>query len=99
MALTNIQTAKMKMVQDKLTEQIGTYRAQVNKLNELGAQLDPMWEGDSAKKFKAILTEDQQRFEELAKMMQKYVEAIEESIRIYSNAEVEASEIITANRK
>lgn len=96
---TELTTSKMREVANNLGEQIKAYGNAVTRLYEIGEEIDTMWEGEASQKFKANLGNDRERFNALTKMVNSYIDVLNQDIQTYTQAEAEALQIIMSNRK
>jgi len=92
-------SAKMTTVAKNIEDVIARYNQSINKLYELGAQVDSMWEGDASKTFKALFEGDRERFNAMTKLLQQYVATLQQDINIYHKAESDAINAVQNARK
>ena len=98
MAVTKISsTARMEAVAQNLEDITQRYSQAVAKLYDIGTELDAMWDGEAADKFKAMMGTDRAKFEALVTFMGKYIEALRTAVTTYENAERRSVEAVTNN--
>lgn len=98
MALTKISsTAQMERVATDLEDIITRYSQAVGKLYDAGTELDSMWDGEAADKFKNIMSQDRAKFDALVPFLQRYIEALRTAISTYEDAERKSLEAISSN--
>lgn len=98
MAGTEVLTGKMMDVAKSVEDIAGRYRTSVNKLYQIGGEIDQMWEGEASDKFVATLGNDRPRFDALAKMLDDYVATLRNDAAIYGKAESDALNILNTNK-
>jgi len=89
----------MRTAASEIETMINDYTQQVTALYTVGQELDPHWEGDASRTFKAQLGQDQPRFEALSNVVKQYIEALRANASSYDKAEEEAKEILTSKSK
>ena len=87
MAGTEVLTSRMNEVAKSVEDIIARYNTSVNKVYQIGGEIDAMWEGEANKKFMATLGNDRQRFDALTRMLTEYVETLRQSAITYAKAE------------
>jgi len=97
MAGTEVLTSRMAEVAKNVEDVIGRYNTSVNKIFQIGGEIDAMWEGEANKKFMATLNNDRQRFDALTKMLTAYVETLRNDATIYAKAESDVLNILNTN--
>jgi WXG100 family type VII secretion target len=85
-------------VAKNLEDIIGRYNTTVNKVYQIGGEIDAMWDGPASNKFVSILGNDRERFNALAKMLNAYVETLRRDAAIYAKAESDALDILNTNK-
>jgi len=98
MAVTEVVTGRMLEVAKNVEELIGRYGQSVNKIYQLGGEIDGMWDGEAGNKFMSTLGNDRERFNALQKMLSAYVEALRQDAAIYAKAESDALGVLSANK-
>ena len=95
---TEVLTGRMLEVAKNVEEIIGRYNTSVNKMYQIGGEIDAMWDGAASDKFMATLGNDRERFNALTKMLAAYVETLRQDALIYAKAERDALDILNANK-
>ena len=98
MAGTEVLTGRMLDVAKSVEDITGRYNSSVNKMYQIGGEIDAMWEGEANRKFMATLGNDRQRFEALTKMLTAYVETLRQDAAIYAKAENDVVDILNTNK-
>lgn len=98
MAGTDVLTGRMTEVAKNVEEIVGRYNQSINKMYQVGSEIDGMWEGDASNKFMATLGNDRERFNALTKMLSTYVETLRQNAAIYAKAESDALNILNTNK-
>jgi WXG100 family type VII secretion target len=97
MAGTEVLTGRMLEVAKSVEDIIGRYNTSVNKMYQIGGEIDAMWEGEANRKFMATLGNDRQRFDALTKMLTSYVEVLRQDAAIYARAENDVLGVLNTN--
>jgi len=97
MAGTEVLTGRMLDVARNVEDIIGRYNASVNRMYQIGGEIDAMWDGDASNKFKATLGSDRERFDALTKMLNAYVETLRQNAAIYAKAESDVLDVLNTN--
>jgi len=87
---TEVITGRLLDVAKDVEEIIGRYNTSVNKMYQIGGELDATWDGEASQKFAARFGNDRQQFDALTKMLTTYVDVLRQDAAIYVNAENEA---------
>lgn len=95
--MTEVTYNRMIEVATKVSESIATYNRSVEKIYQIGDELDRMWDGESSDKFKIKLGQDRESFNAMLKILINYVEALQQMIEVYRKAEMDA--VTTVNVK
>lgn len=98
MAGTEVLTGRMMEVAKNVEEIIGRYNTSINKMYQIGGEIDAMWDGAASDKFMATLGNDRDRFNALTKMLTAYVETLRQDAAIYAKAESDALDILNTNK-
>lgn len=98
MAGTEVLTGQMQQVAKNVEDLIGRYNISVNKMYQIGSEIDAMWDGDASNKFMTTLGNDRERFNALTKMLSMYVEVLRQDANIYAKAEADALNILNTNK-
>ena len=98
MAGTEVITGRMLDVAKDVEEIIVRYRASVDKVYQIGDEIDAMWDGEASQKFKQILGNDRERFNAMAKLLTEYTGVLREDAKIYAETEGKAVDILNANK-
>ena len=94
---TEVLTGRMLDVAKNVEDIIGRYNTSINKMYQIGGEIDAMWEGEANKKFMAALGNDKQRFDALTKMLTAYVETLRQDAAIYAKAEGDVLNVLNTN--
>lgn len=98
MAGTDVLTRKMLDVAKNVEDVIGRYRTSVEKMYQIGGEIDGMWDGEASNKFMTTLGNDRERFNALTKMLASYVDILRQDVNIYAKAESDALNILNTNK-
>jgi len=98
MAGTEVLTGRMTEVARNLENIIGRYNSSVEKMYQIGVEIDAMWDGEASQKFTSTLGRDRERFNALTKMLTAYVETLRQDAAIYAKAESDALDILNTNK-
>ena len=98
MAGTEVLTGRLLEVSKNVEELVGRYNQSVNKVYQIGGEIDGMWEGEASRKFMTILGNDRERFNALTKMLTAYVETLRQDAAIYAKAENDALNVLNTNK-
>lgn len=98
MAGTEVLTSRMLDVAKGVEEIIGRYNQSLNKMFQIGGEIDAMWDGEASNKFMATLGNDRERFNALTKMLTAYVETLRQDVAIYAKAESDALNVLNTNK-
>lgn len=98
MATTNVSTGSLQNVARNVSEQVVKYNKSVERIYEIGSELDAMWDGDANKKFMSVIGNDRERFSAMSKLLMQYIDALNQSAKIYSETENSVKEIMTTNK-
>lgn len=98
MAGTEVLTGRMLEVAKNVEELIGRYNQSVNKMYQIGGEIDGMWDGEAGNKFMSTLGNDRDRFNALTKMMTSYVEILRQDAAIYAKAESDALNVLNTKK-
>jgi WXG100 family type VII secretion target len=98
MAGTEVTTGRLTQAANKLTELSAQYNSAVDKFYNCGAEIDTMWDGEASQKFMATLTNDRERFNALAKILQRYIEVLNQDASTYEKAEADVLNTLSTNK-
>lgn len=98
MAGTEVLTGRMLEVARSVEDIIGRYNSSVEKLYQIGGEIDAMWDGEASQKFTSTLGGDRERFNALIKMLTSYVETLRQDAQIYAKAESDVLDILNTNK-
>ena len=91
MSKYSITAAEISNAAGALAENNNQFRARVSDLMNCAQELSSMWQGEANNRFNNALSTDQERWVEFAALIDQYVEALQQIVQIYSNAEQEAA--------
>ena len=97
MAGTEVITGQVLDVAKKVEEIVGNYNRSVNKVYQIGAEIDAMWDGEASQKFQQILGNDRTRFDAMATLLTEYANVLRQDMDIYVRTENEVKDTINAN--
>ncbi len=95
---TEVDVKILQNVSKEVEQLISKYKASIDKLFQLGSEVDGMWDGDASKKFMAQFQSDRERFDALTKILSQYLEAILEAIQTYIKTESEVINVLNTNK-
>lgn len=98
MAGTEVLTGRMLEVAKNVEDIIGRYNTSVNKMYQVGGEIDSMWDGEASQKFMSTLGNDRERFNALSKMLTAYVDTLRQNAAIYARAESDVINILNTNK-
>jgi WXG100 family type VII secretion target len=98
MAGTDVLTGRMTEVAKNIEDIVGRYNQSVNKLYQIGGEIDSMWDGEASNKFMSIVGNDRDRFNAMAKMLTSYVEVLRTDASIYAKAESDSLDVLNTNK-
>jgi WXG100 family type VII secretion target len=98
MAGTEVLTGKMREVAQSVEDIVERYNTSVAKVYQAGDEIDAMWEGEAGKKFMAVLGDDRQKFEALAKTLTEYATALRHDAEVYEKAESDVLDALNSNK-
>ncbi len=98
MAGTEVLTGRMMEIAKNVEDIIGRYNTSVNRMYQIGGEIDAMWDGAASDKFIATLGNDRERFNALAKILTTYVETLRQDAAIYAKAESDVLDVLNANK-
>lgn len=98
MATTTVSTGSLQNVAKNVAEQVVKYNKSVERIYEIGAELDAMWDGDANKKFISVIGSDRERFSAMSKLLSQYIDALNQSAKVYAETENSVKEIMTTNK-
>lgn len=84
----------MEQVARDIASKIQEWQASVNKLYQLHAEMDAMWEGDANEAFNKQFAEDKPKYNNLGNLMEEYKNEIIKAANIMDNADREAATMI-----
>jgi len=87
MSGTEVLTGNMMDIAAGMDELIGRYRHSINRVYVIGQELDSMWEGNASSKFTTQMSNDRERFDAMAKLLESYVSVLRDNASIYLKAE------------
>ena len=94
---TEVTTGRLTQAANQLTEFIAQYNTAVDRFYNCGAEIDTMWDGDASQKFMQTLTSDRDRFNALTRMLQSYVEVLNQNANSYARAEADVMNALNTN--
>ena len=94
MAQTLVTPETMITLANGVEEKIDEWGQAVNKIYELSAEMDVMWDGDANNAFNARFGEDRTKFNQLSTVMSEYATAMKTAASNYIAAEEEATTIV-----
>ena len=95
MASMEITPSMMNQIAMDIRTKIDEWRSNVKQIYQLQAELDAMWEGNASDEFSRQFQEDQPKFENLARMMDEYQQAIISIADNYVQGDSEAKAYIS----
>ena len=98
MAGTEVTTRQMLKTAQSIEDIIGQYNNSVNKMYQLGTEIDGMWDGDASSKFMAALNQDRSRFDALSRMFTVYADNLRQDAGVYAKAESDALDVLSSNK-
>lgn len=98
MAQTEVTTQTLRTIGANVTDLISRYNSSISRINEIGSQLDAMWDGDGNRKFMEVLNNDSEKFTALRVLLTKYVETLTQTATLYEKAEGEVVQVVTVNK-
>ncbi len=96
MAQLDIRFMEMEQVAKDLEGKIQEWQSSVNRLYQLQAELDAMWDGDANEAFNKSFASDRPKYNNLGNMMEEYKSAILKAVATYT--EMQATIIKTHSR-
>lgn len=96
MPLTEVSTAQLLNVSKKVNDLIENYKRSVNKVYEIGAEIDGMWDGEANQKFNAILGADREKFNAMSTLISEYSRMLNETAATYARTEAEVLETLNS---
>ena len=94
---TEVTTGKLTQAASRLNDFIGQYNGAVDKFYNCGAEIDTMWDGEASQKFMHTLTNDRERFNALTKILQSYVDVLNQDANTYAKAEADVLNVLNTN--
>ncbi|MDO4799297.1 MAG: WXG100 family type VII secretion target [Bacillota bacterium] len=98
MAGTEVITGRLLDVAKSVEELIQRYNSSVEKMYQIGGEVDAMWDGEASQKFMATLGKDRERFNALTKMLTAYAETLRQDASIYAKAESDVLNVLNTNK-
>jgi WXG100 family type VII secretion target len=95
---TEVLTGRMLAVAKNVEDTVGRYNASVNKMYQIGGEIDAMWEGEANRKFMATLGNDREKFNAMTKLLTAYVEVLRQDAAIYAKAESDVLNVLNTNK-
>ncbi|MDR1605190.1 MAG: WXG100 family type VII secretion target [Gracilibacteraceae bacterium] len=95
---TEVTTGKLIQAANRLSDFIAQYNGAVDKFYNNGAEIDTMWDGEASQKFMATLTGDRDRFNALTRILQRYVEVLNQDANTYAKAEEDVRNVLATNK-
>lgn len=95
MASMEITPSMMNQVAMDIRTKIDEWRSTVKQIYQLQVELDAMWEGNASDEFNRQFQEDQPKFDNLARMMDEYQQAIVTIADNYVQGDTEAKSFIS----
>ena len=98
MAEIKVSTEGMRNAANDFEAKMSDWKAMVDNIWGLLAELDAMWDGDANTAFNALVDEDKPKFERLYSMMEEYKNAINTAAQKYDDNEEEVKGIVTTRK-
>jgi len=95
MAQIMVTPEEMNTMATNIESKIQEWQAAVEKIYQLQAELDSMWDGTANDSFNAIFKEDQIKFNNLTNLTREYCAAIKTAANNYISGEEEVRGIVT----
>ena len=94
MAQTLVTPEVMISLATNIEAKIEDWNTAVNKIYQLQAEMDAMWDGDANDSFNALFEADKVKFNQLSSVMQEYASAIKQAANNYIQGEQEVNTIV-----
>ena len=98
MAGTEVITGRMLEVAKNVEELISRYNTSVNRVYQIGGEVDAMWDGEASRKFQVILGNDRERFNAMTRLLTEYVQVLRQDANIYARTEGNVIDILNTNK-
>lgn len=98
MAGTEVLTRQLIDVASKVEDTMRNYDSSVNKMYNIGAELDVMWDGNANDKFNATMKNDRAKFTALKELVTKYIEVLRQNVDTYVKAEDNVIDVLNTNK-
>ena len=95
MAQILVTPEQMNVMAGNIEEKIQERQEAVQKIYQLHAEMDAMWDGTANDSFNAVFKEDEPKFNNLTALMQEYAAAIRTAANNYIEGEEEVKSIVT----
>lgn len=95
---TEVLTARLLEVAQRVEENTQRYNAAVDKVYQIGMEIDAMWDGEASQKFMYILGNDRPRFDVLTKILNVYINTLRQDVGIYEKAEYDVLNVVSSNK-
>lgn len=99
MAGTEVTTGKLHEVARNMEDLIARYNQSVERVYQIGGEIDGMWEGEAANKFRAIMGNDREKFNEMNRIVNAYIETLRRNAAVYEKSESDALNILSVNKR
>ena len=94
MAQTKVTPETMTQIASSIEGKIGEWNQAVQKIYQLAAEMDVMWDGTANDAFNARFASDKTKFQQLATVMAEYAKAIKTAAQNYVTTEQEVKTIV-----
>ncbi|MEF9916843.1 MAG: WXG100 family type VII secretion target [Lachnospiraceae bacterium] len=95
MGQTIVTPEQMNVMATSIEGKIQEWQSAVQKIYQLHAEMDGMWDGTANDSFNLIFKEDEIKFNNLSNIMREYSNAIKTAANNYIAAEEEVKSIVT----
>ena len=95
---TEVMTRQMMDVGSKVEDTLKYFETSVNKMYQIGAEVDVMWEGNANEKFMSTMKNDRVKFTALKDLVTRYIEVLRQNVETYRKAEDDAVVVVTTNK-
>lgn len=92
MAQIEVRPEEMKRISSEINNLIEEYQQSVNRLYQLNAEMDALWDGDANNAFNDSFNNDKPKFMNLINMMNEYNQALTVIANNYEDTELKNAE-------
>ena len=92
---TEVVTGKLEQTAGSLRDLIAAYRTALDRYYSCGTELGTMLDGDQSRKFLFTLTNDREKFDALTRLLQQYVEALEQVATVYTKTNSDILDVLS----